>query len=74
MKIFTEEQVLELLEIQRGNCYVAVLTKCRDIEIATAAANAPIPGGEQFNQFHKGIDTNSDEFLKLLKQQTNELV
>lgn len=58
MKVFTKEQVLEILEIQRGNCYVAVLTKCRDTEIAAAAANAPIPGGEQFDQFHPGINLN----------------
>lgn len=65
MKVFTKEQVLELLEIQRGNCYVAVLTKCRDIETATAAIHAPIPGGEQFDQFHPGISI--DELIEINK-------
>jgi len=44
-KGYTEEKVKELLETQRGNCYVAVLGKCRDEDIATAAITAPGPWG-----------------------------
>jgi hypothetical protein len=40
---YTEERVKDLLLAQRGNSYVAVLTKCRDEEIATAASLAPEP-------------------------------
>ena len=40
------DTVDKLLEVQRGNCYVAVLTKTRDEEIAKAAGNAPEPGGD----------------------------
>jgi hypothetical protein len=40
---YTEERVKDLLLAQRGNSYVAVLTKCRNEEIATAAAAAPEP-------------------------------
>jgi hypothetical protein len=42
--MYTEEEVIKLLETQRGNCYVAVLTACRDEEIASAATKAPEPG------------------------------
>ena len=43
--MYTEEEVSRLLETQRGNCYVAVLSKCGDEEIATACVKAPEPGG-----------------------------
>ncbi len=54
MKVFTKAEVLELLETQRGNCYVAVLSTTGSEEIAETALRAPIPGGEQFDLFHKG--------------------
>jgi hypothetical protein len=55
MKLFTEKQVKELLETQRGNCYVAVLSETNDEKIAALTLESPIPGGEQFDQFY-GID------------------
>ena len=51
--MYTQEEVERLLETQRGNCYVAVLGKCGDEEIATACINAPEPGGDQWKK--KGI-------------------
>jgi hypothetical protein len=51
--MYTEEEVSELLAIQRGNCYVAVLTKCRDEQIASAATQAPEPGGDTWKK--KGV-------------------
>jgi hypothetical protein len=55
MKLYTEKQVKELLETQRGNCYVAVLNETKNEEIAGMAMLAPIPAGEQFDQMY-GID------------------
>ena len=43
---YTEEEVRKLLQSQRGNCYVAILTKTRDIELASLATLAPEPGGK----------------------------
>lgn len=48
--MYIEEEVSRLLDIQRGNCYVAVLTKCRDEEIATAAILAPEPSGGEWKK------------------------
>ena len=48
--MYTEEEVSRLLETQRGNCYVAVLSKCGDEEIATACVKAPEPGGDQWKK------------------------
>ena len=48
--MYTEKEVERLLEIQRGNCYVAVLSKCRNEEIAHAAISAPEPGGDQWKK------------------------
>jgi hypothetical protein len=55
MKLYTQKQVKELLETQRGNCYVAVLNETKNEEIAGMAMLAPIPAGEQFDQMY-GID------------------
>lgn len=63
MKLFTEKQVKELLETQRGNCYVAVSNALRDNTdgpftaetIASAAIIAPQPAGEQFDKMY-GVD------------------
>ena len=53
IKMYTEEEVSRLLETQRGNCYVAVLNKCGDEEIATACTKAPEPGGDQWKKSKK---------------------
>jgi len=42
-KMYSESRVQELLEIQRGNCYVAVLTKSRDYETAVECIECPEP-------------------------------
>lgn len=44
-KMYTEEEVKELLETQRGNSYVAVLYHTKNDDIATAALEAPEPVG-----------------------------
>jgi hypothetical protein len=44
-RMYSEEEVRKLLETQRGNCYVAILTKTRDEELATIAGGAPEPSG-----------------------------
>lgn len=48
--MYTQEEVERLLEVQRGNCYVAVLNKCGDEEIASATIKAPEPGGDQWKK------------------------
>lgn len=55
MKVYTEKQVKELLETQRGNCYVAVLNETKNEEIAGMTLLAPIPAGEQFDKMY-GVD------------------
>lgn len=45
MQLYTEEEVVRLLETQRGNCYVAVLTQTKDEKIASLATLAPEPAG-----------------------------
>lgn len=55
MKLYTEKQVKELLETQRGNCYVAVLNETKNEEIAGMAMLAPLPAGDQFDKMY-GID------------------
>ena len=54
MKLYTEEQVKDLLETQKGNCYVAVLSKS-NAETAMHAVEAPLPGGDDFDKYF-GID------------------
>jgi hypothetical protein len=49
-KMYTEEEVEKLLEAQRGNCYVAILSATKNEEIATHAASAPEPGGSWRNK------------------------
>jgi hypothetical protein len=55
MKLYTEAQVKDLLETQKGNCYVAVLSFTKLPEVAEHASKAPLPGGEQFEKLY-GID------------------
>jgi hypothetical protein len=45
-RMYSEEEVRELLLIQRGNSYVAILTKTKDKELAAIASTAPEPGGK----------------------------
>jgi len=61
MKLYTEDQVKELLEIQRGNCRAAVLNETMDIMVAEYALNAPLPFEDQFEQNY-GIDV--EQLLK----------
>jgi len=44
-KTYTEQEVKDLLEIQRGNCYVALLSHTKNEDIASVALGAPEPGG-----------------------------
>lgn len=44
--MFNEEEVRRLLIMQRGNSYVAILTKTKDEELARIASTAPEPGGK----------------------------
>ena len=57
MKLYTEKQVKDLLKAQRENCYVAVL-KLSNKNIASAAIQAPLPGGDSFDEYY-GIDPES---------------
>lgn len=43
-KLYTEEEVDKILEAQRGNCYVAVLSATKNEETAMLATSAPEPG------------------------------
>jgi hypothetical protein len=43
--MYSEDEVRKLLETQRGNCYVGILTKTKDKELAEIANNAPEPSG-----------------------------
>lgn len=45
-KLYTEQEVKYLLEIQRGNCYVALLSHTKNDDIASVALGAPEPGGK----------------------------
>jgi hypothetical protein len=52
---YNEEEVRKLLIMQRGNSYVAILTKTKDEELARIASTAPEPGGKDgwVKQFKK---------------------
>lgn len=49
-QMYSQMDVEELLSVQRGNCYVAVLGKCNDEELASAAIHAPEPGGDRWKK------------------------
>jgi phosphoribosylformylglycinamidine (FGAM) synthase PurS component len=53
--MYSEEEVRELLLMQRGNSYVAILTKTKDEELAAIASTAPEPCGKDgwVKQFKK---------------------
>ena len=70
MKIFTEYEVKKLLEMQRGNCYVAVLMASRDKDIAIKASQAPLPGGDKFDEYY-GFDNEILSKETLLEVATN---
>lgn len=44
-RMYSEEEVKYLLEVQRGNCYVALLSYTKNDDIASVALGAPEPGG-----------------------------
>jgi|694.fasta_scaffold00102_99 hypothetical protein len=43
---YIEEEVRELLETQRGNCYVALLSHTKNDDTSSIALQAPEPGGK----------------------------
>jgi hypothetical protein len=45
-QMYSEDEVRKLLQVQRGNCYVAILTKTRNTELALLASSAPEPSGK----------------------------
>lgn len=48
--VYTEKEVDRLLEVQRGNCYVAVLSGTKDENIAILAGSAPEPSGGRWRK------------------------
>ena len=48
--VYTEKEVAELLQVQRGNCYVAILSKTRDEQLAKVAGSAPEPSGGKWRK------------------------
>jgi len=48
--VYTEKEVFELLDAQRGNCYVAILSKTRDEKLAIVAGSAPEPSGGKWRK------------------------
>lgn len=49
-KLYTENEVEELLSTQRGNCYVAILTETKDENLAKIANSAPEPSGGKWRK------------------------
>jgi hypothetical protein len=45
-KMYSEQEVKDLLETQRGNCYVSILSQTKNDEIASIAIQSPEPGGK----------------------------
>ena len=45
-RMYSEQEVRDLLETQRGNCYVAILSQTKNDEIASIAIQSPEPGGK----------------------------
>jgi len=48
--VYTEKEVSKLLDTQRGNCYVAILSKTRDEKLAIVAGSAPEPSGGKWRK------------------------
>jgi hypothetical protein len=64
-KLYTEEEVEKMLNAQRGNCYVAILSATKDKKIAQLASAAPEPG--HWREKSVKIDKkNIDEALETL--------
>jgi hypothetical protein len=63
-KLYTEEEVEKILEAQRGNCYVAVLSATKSEETAMLATSAPEPGMWRNKKVEK--DENLDDALEVL--------
>ena len=49
-KVYTEDEVSELLSVQRENCYVAIYNKTNDEKLGMLAINAPVPCGGNFKK------------------------
>jgi hypothetical protein len=45
-RMFSEEEVRKLLQVQRGNCFAAILIKTKDYELALLATSAHEPNGK----------------------------
>jgi hypothetical protein len=78
MKVFTEKEVEELLQTQKGNCYVAILSETKDETIASLATSAPEPGQwrERKNGTTKEFDNvveTLDELSKFLDERVSDL-
>ncbi len=44
-KMYSEDEVRRLLEIQRGNSYVAIYNETKNVKLAAIASSAPEPSG-----------------------------
>jgi hypothetical protein len=67
-RTYTENEVSKLLETQRGNCYVAILDKTNNVELASIANNAPEPRNWKKMNYNKPKEKpNKEDFLKTLK-------
>ena len=47
---YTEKEVAELLRVQRGNCYVAILSDTRNTKLAELTVLAPEPAGGKWRR------------------------
>lgn len=47
---YSEKEVSDLLDIQRGNCYVAVMNRTKDSVVASEATTAPEPMGGKWKK------------------------
>ena len=79
-KTYTEEEVEKLLDIQKGNCYVAVLSATKNQETAAYATSAPEPGGGSWRNKKIEKDENLaeayetlDELSKFLDERVSDL-
>ena len=77
-KLYTEEEVDQLLIPQRGNSYVAVLSATQDKNIAQLASSAPEPGQwrdkktKGAEQINEALET-LDELAKFLDDRVSDL-
>lgn len=60
-RMYTQEEVEKLLDIQRGNCYVAVYDKTLDTKMASFASGAPEPWGwKKIKKKKIGLDSDRE--------------